>query len=68
MLRDCDIIYNKVRGLRVELRGFIEFGNYFSTVKSVDLDHGSMAQWRFTGAWCARCYESPAFTDDGWGG
>jgi hypothetical protein len=36
MLRDCGVIYNKARGLRVKLRGFIEFGNYFSTVIPVD--------------------------------
>jgi hypothetical protein len=45
MLRDCSVIYNKARGLHVKLRGFIEFGNYFSTVIPVDQVHGTIDRW-----------------------
>jgi hypothetical protein len=45
MLRDCSVIYNKVRRLCVKLWGFIELKNYFSTVKSVDRVHNTVDQW-----------------------
>jgi hypothetical protein len=45
MLRGCGIIYNNVMGLHVKLRGCIEFGNYFSMVKSMDWVHGTV-DWR----------------------
>jgi hypothetical protein len=63
MLRDSDIIFNKVRGLHIKLWGFIEFGNYFSMVKSVDRVHGTVDRQR------GRVHGEPAGSmDNGHGG
>jgi hypothetical protein len=49
--------------LRVKLRGFIEFGSYFSMLKSVDRVHGTLDRWR------GRGHGGPAGgTDNGRGG